>query len=383
MAHGMKVTMVVHSDYFHDHRVRREVSALIQAGYTVRVVALSPGFHKSRIESADEAEIHCIRLEKKSGKSRYFEMIRKTRKALYALSTPEIIHAHDLDALIAVTAYANARGIPLIYDSHELHTEVHSLQNRPFIRAIWKYLEQKHIKKADKIITVSDGIAELLQKRYKLESTPSVVRNFTNPHFDDDLKNKGDVLAEAITLPNTKYTSMYQGMLQPGRGVELMIEAVATLPEWSLVICGDGPLRKQLENLAEQHGCEDRIYFTGMISRRQINTVTKSCTLGFLLTEPLGLSHYYSLPNKLTEYIQAGLPILATELPEISRIINNNGVGLTIPPDDLSVRAVTERMKEFGDNPGVFKKGLKKAAQELNWDTEKQRLLDVYRKLKT
>jgi len=382
MAHGMKVTMVVHSDYFHDHRVRREASALISAGYSLSVIALSPGFERSCVDAADDAKIHCIKLDKKSGKARYFEMIRKTRKTLHALPAPDVFHAHDLDALIAVAAFAKAREIPLIYDSHELHTEVHSLQNRPFTKAIWKFLEKKYIRNADRIITVSDGIAELLQQRYILESTPSVVRNFTNPPEESSTNPNGDALTEAITLPNTEYISLYQGMLQPGRGVELMIEAVAALPEWSLVICGDGMLRQQLEDLTRQHGCVDRVLFTGMISRSQINTITKSCTLGFLLTEPLGLSHYYSLPNKLTEYIQAGLPILATGLPEIRRIVNNYSVGITIPPEELSAESVAERMKEFGDNPGAFGKGLKKAAGELNWDAEKQRLLDVYAELK-
>ncbi|MFW6347474.1 MAG: glycosyltransferase [Cyclonatronaceae bacterium] len=373
------VAMVVHSDYIHDYRVRREAEALQQTGLSVRVIAASVAPEARAPFELNGVEVHPVALRRSGGKLRYLEMMRAVRQILAHTAT-DIIHAHDLDALIATAKIAKNRGNVLIYDSHELHTEVHSLQNRRLTRSIWRHYEKKYIPYADYIITVSQGIAEELQRRYELLYTPYVIRNFTDIQSESspapEFLNTSEELRRQ--LPKTSKLALYQGILQNGRGLEMMIEAIAAEPDWGLVICGDGPIREILERGVRELHAEDRIYFTGMISRELLAAITPHCDVGLLLTEPLGLSHYYSLPNKLSEYIHAGLPIIATELPEITRIIRQYKIGCTLPINAFTPEQVRRGLAYITEHSERLRRHLPAAAEELNWAREKKILQNLY-----
>lgn len=373
------VAMVVHSDYIHDYRVRREAEALQQSGLSVCVIAASVAPSQRAPFELNGVEVHPVALRRSRGKLRYLEMMRAVRRILAHTGT-DIIHAHDLDALIATAKIARNRGNILIYDSHELHTEVHSLQNRRLTRSIWRHYEKKYIPYADYVITVSKGIADELQRRYGLLYKPYIIRNLTDllPDTGPDSHLSGQLEELRAGLPKTRHLALYQGILQSGRGLEIMIEAIAAEPDWGLVICGDGPFREVLERGVRQLEAEDRIHFTGMISRELLAAITPHCDAGLLLTEPVGLSHYYSLPNKLSEYIHAGLPIVATELPEIARIIRQYKVGCTIPVDNFTSDGVRGGLAYINENGHNLKKRLPAAAADLNWSREKKILQNLY-----
>jgi glycosyltransferase involved in cell wall biosynthesis len=373
------VTMVVHSDYVHDYRVRREAEALYETGLSVYVIAVSVEPEEQEIFVLNGVQVHPVALRRSRGKRRYLEMMRAVRRILSTTST-DIIHAHDLDALIATAQIARNRGNILIYDSHELHTELHSLQNRRLTRSIWRYYEKKYIPYADYVITVSEGIADELQRRYGLLYRPYVLRNFTEIMPDDSLSEElsGQLKKLRSALPETRYLALYQGILQNGRGLEMMIEAVAAEPDWGLVICGDGPIRGLLEQGVAALEAEDRIHFTGMIPRELLAAITPHCDAGLLLTEPLGLSHYYSLPNKLSEYVHAGLPVIATELPEITRIIRTYKIGCTIPTEAFTAEQVRGGLDYITQHRERIRQNLPIAAENLNWKREKKILQNLY-----
>lgn len=370
--------MAVHSDYVHDHRVRRETSALTESGFTVDVVAAAPQIRGSATDTLDGATVHFIPLKKQGGKGRYLEFVRVVRKKIQDLPFPDFYHAHDLDALLALAKYAHRQNAKLIYDSHELHTEVHSLQNRPLTRWIWTRIESRYIRQADAVITVTEGIADELQRRYQLKTRPKVVRNFTDPLPAETAPDAGKI---SLGLPDMPKLALYQGVIQHGRGVDAMLRAIARTSDWGFVICGDGSRKAAMEELAAELGISDRVRFTGMVSREKIVTISRFCDAGFLLTEPLGLSHYYSLPNKLTEYIHYGLPVVATGLPEIQRIVEQYGIGRIISPERFDAEEIARALEEVaGFNQGL-KESLRKASLELTWETEKEQLLSLYKKL--
>ncbi|AXJ01003.1 Glycosyltransferase involved in cell wall bisynthesis [Cyclonatronum proteinivorum] len=373
-----RVIMAVHSDYVHDHRVRREAKALTDTGIALEVIAAAPQISEASDQSLDGAVIHRIPLLQQSGKARYLAFIRAVKSRLNQLQPAALYHAHDLDGLMAVAAFAKRRNKMLIYDSHELHTEVHSLQGRPFTRWVWKQIERRYIRKADRIITVSDGIADVLQQRYQLRAKPDVVRNFTDRLR---FKDTEPTTRESLHLPQTKHIALYQGVVQHGRGIPAMLEAIAQTTDWGFVICGDGAQKPAMESLAAELGIGDRVRFTGMVSRDHIGKISRHCHAAFLLTEPVGLSHFYSLPNKLTEYIHYGLPVVATGLPEIRNIVESYGTGKIISADRFEAAEISEALHEIGAAPNQFQHGLQKASETLNWQTEKERLLAIYREL--
>ncbi|MCC5933133.1 MAG: glycosyltransferase family 4 protein [Balneolales bacterium] len=373
-----RVLMAVHSDYLHDHRVRRETAALTQAGYELEIIAASPDLSLARCEEADGARVHFIPLQKKAGKARYWEFLKRVRAKIGELRPADLIHAHDLDGLLACAPASKKQKARLIYDSHELHTEVHSLQHRPLTRKLWALIENRYIRQADAVITVSEGIAGVLQQRYKLAERPVVVRNFTDPL---PVPSGSDDSRMSLSLPPQPYLALYQGVIQHGRGVDAMLRAIAQTPDWGFVICGDGSQKAALEQLAAELGITDRVRFTGMVSRDYILRISRFCHAGFLLTEPLGLSHYYSLPNKLTEYIHYGLPVIATGLPEIRQIVEQYGVGRIISAEQFASEEIASALQELTNQDAGLKEGLKRASADLTWSAEKERLLALYQKL--
>lgn len=364
-----KILMPVHSDYVHDSRVIREAQTLSGEGYSVKVIAASWKPENVLPFMHGNVEVIPVPLKRKSGKLRFAEMMWKTYRHLRRIDA-DIIHAHDLDTLAPSVRAARKKKIPVIYDSHELALETHSVHDRKWVKAVWGWIERRNIGSAAAIITVSDGIADELQKRYGLEDRPTVIRNFSNKPTTEPENN-------GIPLPSTtKFTGVYQGMLQKGRGLPELIKAISLAPDWGLMICGDGPLRPSLEQLIAGLNLSDRVFFTGMLSQEKLRGVVGKCDAGFLLTEPEGLSQYHSLPNKLTDYVHSRLPVFARDLPEIKKLVDGFGIGHCVN----GVDGLAELLNHY---PGKahFADALAKASGELNWDNEKSALLGVYRRV--
>lgn len=375
-----RVAMAVHSDYLHDRRVRNEATALVQAGYDVTVLcAVDADADPTAFPPAFESEgvdVRVHRLQHKGGKMRFVEMMRQFRHTLGGLSF-EIVHAHDLDTLLPCYLAGRNRGAKLVYDSHELYTESVHVGHRPLVKAVWKTLESRLIGRADAVITVCQGIAEELQSRYQLSSRPAVVRNFSNPPIVEH-----PVVPDSLRIFRDQYPylMLYQGYIQRGRGLHQALEALRHAKDWGLVICGQGPLEAEVRQKAAQTGVEDRVLWMGNLELDALYGVTRTCDLGLCLIEPVSLSYFYALPNKLVEYVQAGIPLAGSDLPEIRRIIRGHHIGWVISgPGDLhSLLNSFHSLK----NDKSLSEGMISAAQSLNWHREKHALLDVYAPLR-
>ena len=363
--------MVVHSDYLHDNRVRREAETLLAQGFSVKVIAASIKPAKKKLFLHNGIDIEPVALTAKNGKLRFIQMMYKCGRRLQKTDAT-VIHAHDLDALTAsLLFYQPYDTQKIIYDSHELYTETHSVYNRKVVKAIWTFLEANCIKRAHKILTVSDGIASYLMQRYQLKEFPVVLRNFTSLPESENTK----IDTVNFNLPATKRIGIYQGVLQKGRGLELLLDGISQ-SDWGLIICGDGPLEMVLKQQVKNLGIESKVLFTGKIDPSQINELMKLCDAGFILTQPEGLSHEFSLPNKLTEYIHAGLPLITTELPEISKLVNSYEIGRCINNEQELVSTLSNFPSK-----SEFQEKLKTASLELNWENEKKKLLNLYSEL--
>jgi glycosyltransferase involved in cell wall biosynthesis len=138
---------------------------------------------------------------------------------------------------------------------------------------------------------------------------------------------------------------LYQGFLKPGRGCMPLIEAARSVPGCAVVFMGEGGLRDELERAAKSYGLSERVRFVGMAQPDELLDLTADADVGVCLIEPLTESLRLSLPNKLFEYVAAGVPVLASPLPEIERVVQGYDVGLTAPPADTS--AVAEALQRM------------------------------------
>ena len=280
----------------------------------------------------------------------------------------DCILANDLDTLPACFFISKLKKIPLVFDSHELFSEGPELQGRKFVQNFWRKLEDFFLPRIQKSYTVSQSIADFYHKKYK--NNMGVIRNIP-------LKNQA-YIHEEITFPTQHKTILYQGVLNPGRGIKPMIEALKFLENIDLIIIGYGKVEEELKQFVKEKKMEHRVFFLGRISREKLMNYTKKATLGMVLEEPLGLSFQYSLPNKLFDYIHAELPIIAGNLIEISTIITEYKVGVIV--EDYAPKSIATAIQNLlNDEKRVLEiqQNQQKAAQVLCWEIEQQKL-DIY-----
>ncbi len=278
---------------------------------------------------------------------------------------PAILISNDLDTLPANFIASRIRKVPLIYDSHELFTQVPELIHRKTVQSVWKGFESWLLPKLRHAVTVNYSIATIYRRLYGTRFR--VVRNVPEK-LEFTPRETGDV---------RKQTIIYQGALNVGRGLELMIDAMQYLENVSFVVVGCGDIEKELLLRVDQKGLGNRIEFKGRMMPEEIVPLTRSADLGISLEEDLGLNYRYSLPNKLFDYIQCRVPVLCSALPEMSRIVDSYGIGISTKERDPEKLAGIVRYMLKERSGGAWMEALEKAALELCWENESAIYLEL------
>lgn len=283
----------------------------------------------------------------------------------------DLLNANDLDALLPNFLASRLKGKRMVYDSHEYFTEVPELTRRPKVQAIWLKLERWIFPKLKSAYTVNESIAEIYRKAYNVPV--GVVRNIPFQVKDTGFK-----------LPQQKLL-IYQGALNLGRGVDLMIGAMQHLPqEYKLRIVGGGNLEKELAEQAKKMDLTARVEFVGWVNLDDLagpEGLTAEAMLGLSLEEELGLNYRYALPNKLFDYVQARVPVLVADLPEMRRVIEDHGVGEVLTVAERNPEALAQRILNICDSPATwetYRAACQLAAKELCWEQERSILLSYY-----
>ncbi|MDQ6750832.1 MAG: glycosyltransferase family 4 protein [Actinomycetota bacterium] len=410
-----RVCMFLHNAFTHDTRVLKEAKTLSDAGYEVRVLAVrdaeSPdverrdGFMVVRIAS-DPVPTRLVRrlLSLRHRESRIgrvapplsrpagpgaaarlmraglrlhllLEQLRYLRLATAdACSHPADIYlAHDLETLpAAVRAATRTAGARVVYDSHELFTERTSASRGG--RLAWRVIERRLIGRADAVITVSESIAEELARRYGIHR-PVVVRNLPSEVSPGEGLSP---LREQLGIDPAASVALYLGGLQPGRGLEPLIRAAALLDGIVLVLMGPGHAGyvAGLREAAQRAGVQERTVFAPPAPAEEVVAWARGADVGVAPIQDVSLSYYLSLPNKLFDYIAAGLPIVASDFPEIRRVVEEGGLGALCRPDDPA--DIARAIRWVLADP-VRRQGLRDAAGAaapgLTWEREAEKLL--------
>ena len=362
-----RIILSVTNDLVTDQRVHRIATTLMNNGAQVTLVGrLLPQSHPVQRDYGT----HRMRLLFKKGPLFYAEY--NIRLFFYLLLIKsDILVSNDLDTLPANYLVSIMRKKVLVYDSHEYFTEVPELTNRRVTRNIWKKLEQWILPEIKYSYTVNNSIADIYNKMYGIQM--KVVRNMPVRSA------KIDTSFIASNLPADFV--IYQGAVNLGRGLELLIDAFHFIHNLKCVIVGDGDILNMIQKRVISKKLEDRIIFIHRLPFEQLNVITRKASLGISMEENLGLNYYYSLPNKLFDYIQAEIPVLVSDFPEMKKIIDEYGVGEVIKsrqPKDLAlqIESMIQNEKYL-----LWKQNLIKAAEELCWENEEKELLKVYEKI--
>ena len=280
----------------------------------------------------------------------------------------DVILANDLDTLPACFFASKFKKTKLVYDSHELFSEGPELQGRNFVKGFWRVLENFFLPKIKKSYTVSQSIADYYNTKHKANF--GVVKNVP-------LLQREIVKVDA-KFPTKYKTVLYQGVLNPGRGIKPMIKALHLLENVDLIIIGYGKVEVALQQFVKDELLESRVHFLGRIPHEELPNYTKLATIGMVLEEPLGLSFEYSLPNKLFDYIHAELPIICGNLPEIKNIVETHKVGVVV--ENYEPKSIAKEIQNLLENKELYqqiKLNQQKAKNEFCWEKEQQ-ILDNY-----
>lgn len=282
----------------------------------------------------------------------------------------DVFVANDLDTLPANYMASRIRRKPLVYDSHEYFTEVPELVNRPRVKAIWTKIEKALVPKVDAAYTVCESIAEVYRDKYGVDF--KVVRN---------LPVRATTENSAKRNSNSPKVVLYQGALNLGRGLEDTIKAIQFIDGAELWLAGDGDLAQELKELVSTLKLESKVKFLGRLPLQELNEVTHKADLGISLEEDLGLNYRFALPNKLFDYIQAGVPVLVSDLPEMRRVVDDFNIGACIGFAERSQLAKIIQDSLFNDEKRrVWFSNMKAAADELNWNREEKVLESIFRR---
>lgn len=285
------------------------------------------------------------------------------------LTKCDIILANDLDTLPASVAAGIIRRIPVVYDSHEYFTEVPELRGRKNIRKIWLWIEKMALPMVKAAYTVSPSIADAYTKKYNIPF--AVIRNLPATSVANHRTGKIHGIPERPFI-------LYQGALNQGRGLEYAIRAMKSIPEADLVIAGSGDIVDSLKKLAKEVSSEN-VLFTGRIPLEELPALTAQASLGISVEEDLGLNYRFALPNKLFDYIQAKIPVIVSNLPEMRSLVEKYNIGLVAENHDPDYLATAFRTALFDrERRDYWRQGLEIASMELTWENEKNKLLKIF-----
>lgn len=379
--------MLLDNSFTNDRRVHREAKALVDEGYEVDLYAIkSEGLPQ-------EETVDGIRVKRTFDLAvndvKQLSYVRRLAAAI-AAGDYSVIHCHDQTMLnLGARIKKLRRNATLIYDSHELFHLWPMNLSVPGNRLLWLksfivrrfqiYREWMNRKSIDCLITVNDSLAIDLKAHLRVAGKPIVLRNI--PEFVAS-PSKSAIIRRKFGIPADDKILVFIGanVYRYSLNLEAVMDQVANLNGFSLVfICGEGGNKADIRAYAESRGYRN-IFFHGLVKPSEIQEYLSSCDVGLVPTwNKKDLSYWYALDNKLFEYMMAGLPILATQQPEYKRIVEDYDVGVCVNPEEPD--AYVEGLRRVIAGYDRFSRNVEEAKRALNWENEKEALIDLYRSI--
>lgn len=361
------------SDLVTDQRVHRTCITLSENGYDVLLIGRRT---RSSLPLPPRSYIaKRMKLFFEKGVPFYAEFqLRLLPNILFRKA--DLLFSNDLDTLLPNFIVSNLKKVPLLYDSHEYFTGVPELQNHPLKKGIWKMLERLLIPRLKYMFTVNNSIATLYHDEFgvkvqTLRNCP-VTRNITS------VKTRKE-----LGIPEDLNIILLQGAgINVERGAEEAIEAMRYINNALLIIIGGGDALEDLKKLPKQYSVDTKVRFIPKLPFEELIQYTMLADIGLTLDKGNNINYKNSLPNKLFDYIHAGVPILASSLPEVKKIIEEYNVGTIVDSHEpLKIAEKINSMLNDKDKLAFWKNNCLKAKESLCWEKEKKVLEYVLEKL--
>ena len=368
--HKTRVAFSVTNCICHDQRVLKIAETVSSLDCEITIIGRKSG----DCCDTDKIPFNTKRFKMFFKRGFFFYKCFNIRLFLYLLFHKyDLLVSNDLDTLLPNFLVSRLKHLPLIYDSHEYFTGVPEIQNRTFVKWVWKSIEKMIFPRLKYVITVSEPIASLYEKEYLVK--PLVIRNFSKKADQITPFNRDELGVAADDL-----LIIIQGAgINIDKGAEELIDAVNISDRVSLLVVGAGDVVPELKQHVEELNIGQRVKFIPSVPWETLIKYTKSADVGMCIEKDTNLNYRYSLPNKLFDYITAGIPVIASDLPEIKNIILKNSCGIIIPavtPEEISKAIIILRdnktlLSELEKNSVI-------ASESLNWENECKKVEELY-----
>lgn len=404
--------MLVWNGFVHDARVTREAETLVRAGMDTLVISLlSPARPVADETTPVGVKVHRVSRQNRwltrlllapricwlwltasepdrsaavrrglGRRSRWWELDMKGAMALEVLTgnlqmlaqalrfKPDVVHANDVNTLIPGWLAARLAGARLVYDAHEISADREGYAGR-----VWlvRLVEKRFGSGARGRVTTTKTRADWFLSNYGYPHM-GVVQN--RPDFSDVTSDR---IREQLGVTADEVVFLYQGGLQPGRGLHNLVAAIRQVPSARLVFVGDGRQRQSLQEAAAD--LSDRVHFVGQVPLDELPYWTASADVGMQTLRNTCLNHYSTDSNKLFEYVMGGLPVIASDFPEIRQVVERYGVGELVDPDSVAaIEAAMRRLAEDGALRERLAANAVAARRSLDWQSQVPAFLEVY-----
>jgi glycosyltransferase involved in cell wall biosynthesis len=364
-----KAIVSVINDLTTDQRVHRHCLCLADHDYQVQLV----GRTLANSQPVGERDYSTFRFKLPFETGPLFYASFNLRLFLHLLfSKADLLFSNDLDTLLPNYLVSKLKRVDLIYDSHELFSEVSEVQARPRVQGVWKWLEKTLMPRLSNMMTVNRSIADTYKKWYGVDM--KVHRNLPMKKPDAIKTSRTD-----LDLPIDKKIIVLQGAgINVDRGAEEAVLAMQFLNDHLLLIIGSGDVIDQLKEMVTELNLADKVKILGKKPYDEMMKYTACADLGLSLDKDTSLNYRFSLPNKLFDYIQVGTPVLVSNLPELAKVVTENGVGELLESHDPKVLAdQIERMLSNEPKMDEYAQNCRKAGSELVWENERKVLDDM------
>jgi len=373
-----KIIYLSHSDIRFDSRILKEMQSAHDSGNLVQGIGIN-----SREKFVKATEIEHLLISSISLFSRklvflpksirhFFSMCELTIKmGIFAMRTkPDLIHCNDTVVLPVAVIVKILAGAKLVYDAHELESKKNGVSR--FLGFFILFTEKVLWHFVDGLIVVGPSI-----QRWYLENIgeKASVVVLNSPVIKKVLSNKTNYLREKFKIPDHSKIFIYIGLFTNGRGIDLTIDALnKTDASVSVVFLGYGEKANILEQLSAKHY---NVHVHEAVPHDQVVSIAKSADFGLCLIENVSLSDYFSLPNKLFEYVFAEIPVLASDFPDISYFVNRHKLGLCV---SLDVDSIAQGFEKICNNELHFSIDAKELV-EYGWNAQANKLTWLYSEL--
>lgn len=414
--------MAVYGDLTFDSRVQREATSLAAAGYRVAIAcldcspaaiaALAPvevlvvkptradvmptgdGPFLAASRDGEDAPRPLRRVTRPARKIldrvRWLAGYRATlldwgREVAKAVGPTDRWHLHDLTALMAVDA-AIPGDLPRVYDAHELFIDTGSARRMPKpARQLITKLERRMASRCAGIVTVNPGLAGVLRHRLRRDDI-TVVRNCLPRVAPPPGPRQRPLHARLGIDPETPLI-LFHGNLAESRGIEPIVGLLEAnrLGAAHFVCLGNGELTGWLRERAAAAPAAGRLHVLSAVPPSELPALVASADIGAVLMMPTELNLRLSTPNKLWECLAVGTPVIASDFPEMRRVVDapDGPLGaLCDPTDDEAIAAALEALiADPAELAATRARCLAAASERWNWEAESATLVALHRSL--